>query len=37
MSAIPEEVAAKEADAPAQKIGGTTIEGEVKKEKAQQG
>ena len=29
--------AAKEADAPAQKIGGTTIEGEVKKERAQQG
>ena len=29
--------AAKEADAPAQKIGGATIEGEVKKERAQQG
>ena len=29
--------ATKEADAPAQKIGGTTIEGEVKKERAQQG
>jgi sec-independent protein translocase protein TatA len=29
--------AAKEADAPAAKIGGTTIEGEVKKERAQQG
>jgi hypothetical protein len=28
---------AKEADAPAAKIGGTTIEGEVKKERAQQG
>ena len=29
--------AAKEADAPAAKIGGTTIEGEVKKERTQQG
>ena len=29
--------AAKEADAPPAKIGGTTIEGEVKKERAQQG
>ena len=29
--------AAKEADAPTAKIGGTTIEGEVKKERAQQG
>jgi sec-independent protein translocase protein TatA len=29
--------AAKEADSPAAKIGGTTIEGEVKKERAQQG
>ena len=29
--------AAKEADAPAAKLGGTTIEGEVKKERAQQG
>ena len=29
--------AAKEADVPAAKIGGTTIEGEVKKERAQQG
>ena len=29
--------AAKEPDAPAAKIGGTTIEGEVKKERAQQG
>jgi len=29
--------AAKEADAPATKIGGTTIEGEVKKERTQQG
>ena len=29
--------AAKEADAPAAKIGGATIEGEVKKERAQQG
>ena len=29
--------AAKEADGPAQQIGGTTIEGEVKKERAQQG
>ena len=29
--------AAKEADAPAAKIGGSTIEGEVKKERAQQG
>ena len=28
---------AKEADAPAAKLGGTTIEGEVKKERAQQG
>ena len=28
---------AKDADAPAAKIGGTTIEGEVKKERAQQG
>ena len=29
--------AAKEAEAPAAKIGGTTIEGEVKKERTQQG
>ena len=29
--------AAKESGAPAQKIGGTTIEGEVKKERTQQG
>ena len=29
--------AAKEADVPAAKIGGTTIEGEVKKERTQQG
>ena len=29
--------AAKEADAPAAKIGGATIEGEVKKERTQQG
>ena len=29
--------AAKESSAPAQKIGGTTIEGEVKKERTQQG
>ena len=29
--------AAKEADAPAAKLGGTTIEGEVKKERTQQG
>jgi hypothetical protein len=29
--------AAKEAEAPAQKIGGATIEGEVKKERTQQG
>jgi sec-independent protein translocase protein TatA len=29
--------AAKEAEAPAAKLGGTTIEGEVKKERTQQG